>query len=81
MSFFHFARTGCESLSRRSPCHSRHYPEPQVLHRAIVGGLACFVAVVDLVLDVELLDGHARNCLLLVLVLGYQGLLQRIRFR
>ncbi len=62
-------------------CHSRHYPEPQVLHRAVVGGLARFVAVVDLVLVVELLDGHARNGLLLVLVLGYQGLLQRVGFR
>ena len=61
--------------------HSRHYPEPQVLHRAVVGGLACFVAVVDFVFVVELLDGHARNCLLLVLVLGYQGLLQRVGFR
>ena len=46
-----------------------------------MGGLACFVAVVDLVLVVELLDGHARNGLLLILVLGYQGLLQRVRFR
>ena len=61
-------------------CHSRHYPEPQVLHRAVVGGLARFVAVVDLVLVVELLDGHARNDLLLVLVFSYQGLLQRVRF-